>query len=111
MKVQVHLGFEGTGHQIVAGYFSDLNLREFGRVFIALFGSITNVRGWRATDDLRADVSPSDAAGLYEILASTLEPCWVQIRDAPIDLRLLGKRRRGGTKGRRLDETSILPSH
>jgi hypothetical protein len=37
--------------------------------------------------------------------------CWVQIRDAPIDLRLLGKRRRGGTKGRRPDETSILPSH
>jgi hypothetical protein len=89
MKVQVHLGFESTGHQLVAGYFSDLNLREFGRVFIALFGSITNVRGWRASDDLRADVSPSDAAGLYEILASTLEPI-----DAPIIKRYIKDSRR-----------------
>jgi pimeloyl-ACP methyl ester carboxylesterase len=44
--------------------------------------------------------------------SSSGEACWVQILDAPIDLRLLGKRQRGGTKGRRLDdETSILPSH
>jgi hypothetical protein len=79
MKVQVHLGFEGTGYQLVAGYFSDLELPNIGRVFVALFGSITNVRGWRRTDVLQADVSPSDADGLYEILASTLEP-----KDAPI---------------------------
>jgi hypothetical protein len=84
MKVKVHIGFKGTGHQLVAGYFSDLDLPGLGRVFIALFGSITNVRGWRVADDLQADVSPSDAAGLYEILASTLEA-----NDAPIIKRYL----------------------
>ena len=47
----------------------------------------------------------------HEAIRALNIACWVQIRDAPIDLRLLGKRRRGGTKGRRLDETSILPSH
>ncbi len=79
MKVQVHLGFKGTGHQFVAGYFADLILDDLGRVFIALFGSITNVRGWRKTDELQADVSPSDVAGLYELLSSSLEAV-----DAPV---------------------------
>ena len=53
-------------------------------MFIALFGLITNVRGWRATDDLQDDVSPSDAAGLYEILASAREP-----EDAPMIKRYI----------------------
>jgi hypothetical protein len=79
MKVQVYIGFENTGQQMIAGYFSDLSLPDNSRVFIALFGSITNVRGWRATDKLEADVHPSDAAGLYEILDSTMES-----QDAPI---------------------------
>jgi hypothetical protein len=46
------------------------------------------------------------AAGVVGELA-----CWVQILDAPIDLRLLEKRRCGSTRGRHLDEASILPSH
>jgi len=79
MKVQVYIGFKNTGRQVIAGFFSDCALSDNSRVFIALFGSITNVRGWRATDDLEADVFPSDAAGLYEILDSTMEP-----QDAPI---------------------------
>jgi hypothetical protein len=48
----------------------------------------------------------SRGAGSAAPLRLAAQTCWVQIRDAPIDLRLLGKRRRGGTKGRRLDETS-----
>ena len=84
MKVQVFIGFENTGRQLIAGYFSDLTLSDGSRVFIALFGSITNVRGWRATDILEADVYPSDAAGLYEILDSAREP-----QDAPIIKRYI----------------------
>ena len=34
----------------------------------------------------------------HEAIRALNIACWVQIRDAPIDLRLLGKRRRGGTK-------------
>jgi hypothetical protein len=93
MKLQVCIGFENTGRQLIAGYFSDLTLRDGSRAFIALFGSITNVRGWRATDKLEADVYPSDAAGLYEILDSAREP-----QDAPIIKRYI-------KDGRGLDAT------
>jgi len=72
-RVMVHLGFEES-NQLVAGLFADEELPEIGRAFVALFGSVTNLRGWKRKDAFQGDLHPSDAAGLYEILDASLEP-------------------------------------
>ena len=73
-KVAVHIGFEDTASQEVAGYFADQDVPVAGRVFVALLGSIHNLVGWRAADRLLTDRCPSDVDGMYEVLAASLEP-------------------------------------
>jgi hypothetical protein len=72
-RVSVHIGFE-TPNQSVSGIFADEVVEDVGRVFVGLFGSVTNLRGWKRREKYRTNRHPSDAAGLYEILDASLEP-------------------------------------
>jgi hypothetical protein len=72
-RVSVHIGFERT-NQLVSGIFADEAVEDVGRVFVGLFVSVTNLRGWKPKEKYRSDRHPSDAAGLYEILDASLEP-------------------------------------
>jgi hypothetical protein len=69
----IHIGFEPP-NQVVSGLFADEDVPGLGRVFVALFGSVTNLKGWRRKEAYDSDRHPSDAAGLYEILQASLEP-------------------------------------
>lgn len=73
-KVVFHLGFEDSGRQEVAAFFADGVTPDAGHVFVALFGSVTNLKGRRAGAKLGIDSHPSDAEGMYEILDATREP-------------------------------------
>lgn len=72
-KVVVLIGFDDPNAE-VAGVFADQSVPGIGRVFVALFGSISNLVGWRRSPRLDTERHPSDAAGLYEILNATREP-------------------------------------
>jgi len=97
-KVSFHIGFEGTTHQEVAGFFADEVVVGIGRVFVVLMGSITNLIGWRAGDTLQTDRSPSDAAGMYDILDATLADT-----DAKVDKRHLRRDQKHRNGDRSLD--------
>jgi hypothetical protein len=56
----------------IAAFFADETTDECGRMFIGLFGSITNFIG-RRPEESRPGWTPSSARGLYEILDSVLE--------------------------------------
>jgi hypothetical protein len=55
----------------IAGFFADEDVAGM-RVFVALFGSITNLYAWQDAAPVGGH-TPSDAAGLYLILNSVLE--------------------------------------
>ena len=64
-----HLGWDGGK---VACYSGEITNIDNERVFVALFGSASNVVGYRAKDG--AGYYPSDMAGLYTMLDLVREP-------------------------------------
>ncbi len=68
----VHQGWTTASNVDIAAMMTKYDDRSLGRVFIALFGSASNYTGRRPKDDGLAE-SPSDVAGLYEILDRTSE--------------------------------------
>lgn len=70
--VTVLRGWEDTTHVEIAAMKAEENDHEAGRVLVALFGSASNYRGMKPTDDGLAEI-PSDVDGLYGILNRTRE--------------------------------------
>jgi hypothetical protein len=66
-------GWESATNRRVGGFCASEWVDGVGRVFIALFGSLHNFRGY-APDGFEAGFSPSDADGLYQILDDVMEP-------------------------------------
>ena len=56
----------------IAGLFADEDVAGL-RVFVALFGSVSNLHAWREHGTPVGHYTPSDAAGLYLILNAVLE--------------------------------------
>jgi undecaprenyl-diphosphatase len=101
-------GISREGVAMVGGLFRGLDNENALRFSFLLSTPVIFAAGVLKIPDLLGSLGNGIRA---QVVVGSLAACWVQILDAPIDLRLLGKRRRGGTKGRRLDETSSLPSH
>ena len=109
----VLMGWEDTSHVEIAAMKAEVSDPEAGKVLVALFGSASNYRGRKPTNDGMAEI-PSDVDGLYGILERTREPKDPEIRYDYLDrdighspnsradtaIRVLGKRFRGIREGR-----------
>jgi hypothetical protein len=74
-----HMGWSGGE---VACFRSETTSPTGASVFLALFGSASNLVGYRRNDEALRGFHPSDMAGLYALLDSVREP-----GDPEIDLR------------------------
>jgi hypothetical protein len=82
--VTVLMGWADTSHVEIAAMKAELNDPEAGRVLVALFGSASNYRGTKPTEDGLVEI-PSDVDGLYGILNRTREPGDPEILDQELD--------------------------
>ena len=63
----VLMGWKDTSHVEIAAMKAEVSDPEAGKVLVALFGSASNYRGRKPTNDGMAEI-PSDVDGLYGIL-------------------------------------------
>lgn len=71
--IPVHMGWDGAHNVRVACFFADVEVPGVGGVFLGLFGSATNFFGV-VDEEYSGGWRPSDAEGMYQILADTAEP-------------------------------------
>jgi hypothetical protein len=72
-QIKVLMGFEGRHNVDIAAIFTDANIGDAGRCFIALFGSVSNYSHVKPDADPSFGLHPSDASGLYTILDRATE--------------------------------------
>src|SRR5580658_6337698 len=69
----VHLGWNEVANAEVAVFIVNADLRESGRTFVALIGSIENYVGRIRRRSAVGNWCPSDVMGLYDVLSSGVE--------------------------------------
>jgi hypothetical protein len=78
-------GWERETNVDVAGFCASQWVDGVGRVFVALFGSLHNFIGYQRGEREATGWSPSDAYGLYQLLADVLEPEDPRIRSTMLE--------------------------
>ncbi|GAB3940933.1 hypothetical protein GCM10029976_059390 [Kribbella albertanoniae] len=71
--IPVHMGWDRAQNVRVACFFADVEVPDVGSIFPGLFGSATNFLGV-ADEEYSGGWMPSDAEGMYQILADAAEP-------------------------------------
>jgi hypothetical protein len=71
--VPIHAGWESDHRVNVACVYADYEVDRIGPIFAGLFGSTSNVVGWREAPDIGPGWWPSDGLGIYEIFDANRE--------------------------------------